>query len=155
MTQDIAPKSTKILPPTRAADRVDKAPRQPRKKSLVKPLEELFTTVGTVVYAVNQADGSAIINGANGLAVSLNTVAKDNAALYKNLERMVTGSAWGSVFIASGAILIPIMANHNLLPFNLPGMEPVGSPEDNTEPSGNIESTAPTSGYPLDDSPAA
>jgi len=153
MTQDIAPSSGKILPPSRSADRVDKPPRATRKKSLVKPLEELFTTVGTVVYAVNQVDGTAIINGANGLAVSLNTVARDNPALYKNLERMVTGSAWGSVFIAAGAIVIPIMANHNLLPFNLPGLIPETEPE---TPSGNIESTAPTSsGYPLDDSPAA
>lgn len=146
MTQDIAPKSTKILPPSRAADRVDSPPRKTRKRSLTKPLEELFTTVGTVVYAVNQVDGEAIISGANGLAVSLNNVAKDNPALYKNLERMVTGSAWGSVFIAAGAIAIPILANHNLLPFTLPSLEPVPA-------SGDIESAAPTSqGYPLDES---
>lgn len=145
MTQDVAPKSAKILPPTRAADRPDKPPRAARKKSLVRPLDELFTTIGTVVYAVNPVDGQAILNGSNNLATALNTVAKDNAQLYKSLERLVTGSAWGAVFIAAGAIAIPIAANHNLLPFNIPGLTPEPTPPT----SDDIESAAPNTG-PLD-----
>lgn len=72
---------------------------------------------------VNQVDGVAILNGAEPLAKALNNVAKDNNVVYKNLERLVTGSAWGAVVMAAGGIVLPIVANHNLLPFQIPGVE--------------------------------
>lgn len=81
-----------------------------------------------MVFVINQADGTAIITGAENLAKALNNVAKDNAAVYRNLERMLTGSAWGSVFVAAGAIALPIAANHNLLPFQIPGLTPETAP---------------------------
>lgn len=134
MTSDIAPKATRIIAPSR-----DRAPRNTvgRKKNLTKPLTEFFTTIGTTVAVFNQADGIAIVKGAERLAEALNGVAKDNAVMYRNLERMLTGSAWGGVFVATGAIALPILANHNLLPFQIPGVE---IPE--TEPA-NVESMPP------------
>lgn len=128
MTSDTAPKSTKIVAPIRGTR--DRAPRATgtRKKNLTKPLTEFFTTIGTMVTVVNHADGVAIINGSERLAESLNMVAKDNPTVYRNLERMLTGSAWGSVFVAAGAIALPIAANHNLLPFQIPGLTPESTP---------------------------
>jgi hypothetical protein len=117
--RDTAPKPVKVTAPKRA----DRKPSTGRKKSLKKPLADLFTNVGTGVALINQADGLAIINGADNLADALNNVAKDNDAVYRNLERMVTGSAWGGVFMALGGILLPIAMNHNLLPFQIPGVE--------------------------------
>lgn len=134
-TRDTAPRSVKIVAPTRSTR--DQAPRAKRKKSLEKPLVEFFTTVGTTLAMVNQADGIAIVQGAERLAAALNNVAKDNATVYRNLERMLTGSAWGGVFIAAGSIALPILANHNLLPFQIPGVQ---IPE--TEPA-NVESVPP------------
>jgi hypothetical protein len=75
------------------------------------------------VSLVNHTDGVAIIEGAEPLAVALNNVARDNDAVYRNLERLVTGSTWGGVFMALGGILLPIAANHNLLPFHI-GVSP-------------------------------
>ncbi len=117
---DTAP--TKIVP----MGRPDRKPRAdagtPRRKSLEKPLNNLITSLGVTVSLVNQTDGQAIIEGSDRLAKSLNELAKENPTVHKNLTRMLTGSAWGSVFIAAGGIAIPILANHNLLPFQfVPG----------------------------------
>jgi hypothetical protein len=90
-----------------------------------------------MVAVINQADGFAIVNGAEDLAKALNNVAKDNPSVYKTLERMLTGSAWGAVIVATGAIVLPIAANHNLLPFAIPG---VTTPE---PAPANIESMPP------------
>lgn len=123
----------------------DRKPRQPggtRRKSLVKPLEEFLTTTGTLVAVLNPNDGAAIVAGAPRLAAALNNVAKDNADVYRALERMLTGSAWGGVIVAAGAIIVPIMANHNLLPFTLPN-GPQWE-EINPEPPANSESMPPT-----------
>lgn len=120
---DIAPKTggVKIVAPART--RTDRAPKTGRKKSLAKPLTEFFTSIGSFVAIANQADGIAIIEGAERLAKALDAVAKDNATVYKNLERMVTGSTWGGVIFAASAIVVPILANHNLLPFQIPGFD--------------------------------
>lgn len=130
--------------------RPDKAPRQTggRKRSLTRPLTDLFVSIGAMVSVVNQVDGQIIIEGAPRLAESLNAVAKDNPAVYKSLERMLTGSAWGGVFMASGAIAIPILANHGLLPFQLPGMEsgdipPADFPVFHPEPESNWTEVTP------------
>lgn len=142
--RDTAPKPerVKITQPKRA----DRKPRanSGRKKSLKKPLEDLITSVGTGVSFVNQTDGIAIIQGAENLAIALNNVAKDNDAVYRNLERMVTGSAWGGVFMALGGILIPIAANHNLLPFAIPGVNaPVDTGAESTPNVPNLGADVP------------
>lgn len=136
MTQDTAPRDTAPKPiKVTAPQRADRKPKTGRKKSLKRPLTDLITSVGTGVAILNQADGIAIINGAEPLADALNNVAKDNDAVYRNLERMVTGSAWGGVFMALGGILLPIAANHNLLPFQIPGVE-VPQPGAESTPTG-------------------
>lgn len=126
MTTDTAPKGVKIAAPSRT----DRKPKTSRKKSLKKPLADLFTNIGTGVMILNKTDGMAIVEGADALADALNRVAQDNDAVYRNLERMVTGSAWGGVIMAVGAIALPIAINHNLLPFDIPGMaNPTDSPQ--------------------------
>jgi len=134
MVSDTAPKGLRIQPPSK-----DKAPRQPsgRKKNLSKPLTEFFMSIGGVVYAFNQVDGQAIMSGAENLANALNEAAKANPALYRNLERLMTGSTYGAVFIAAGAIALPIMANHNLIPFAIPGLTPEETPA-------SVEDTPPS-----------
>ena len=118
--KDAPPRVVKVTAPKRA----DRKPKTgSRRKSLTRPLTDLITAIGTGVSLVNQADGIAIVTGAEPLAKALNNVAKDNATVYRNLERLVTGSAWGAVIMAAGSILVPIAANHDLLPFQIPGME--------------------------------
>lgn len=138
--RDTAPKPVKIAQPQRA----DRKPKTGRKKSLQKPLADLFTSAGTAVAILNQTDGMAIIEGADSLATALNNVAKDNDTVYRNLERMVTGSAWGAVFMAVGGILLPIAANHNLLPFQIPGVTPDTGAESKPETIPNLGATIVT-----------
>lgn len=95
-----------------------------RRKNLKKPLEDLFATIGTTVYAFNQVDGTVILQGAPNLAESLDALAREDERVRRVLERMLTGSAWGGVFMAAGAIVLPIMDNHNLLPVKIPGLTP-------------------------------
>lgn len=135
---DAAPRpvTTKIVAPIRGRDKAPRTSSGSRKKNLTKPLTDFFTSIGGMVAVVNKADGIAIITGAEDLAKALNNVAKDNAVVYRNLERMLTGSAWGSVFVAAGAIALPIAANHNLLPFQIPGLTPEPTPA-------NVESMPP------------
>jgi hypothetical protein len=106
----------------------------------------MFTTVGTVIYAVNAVDGAAIIDGAERLAEALNNAAKTNDTLYRNLERMLTGSTWGGVIVAAGAIALPILANHGLLPFAIPGIDGQAVSENlpQSEPANDLsDSTIP------------
>lgn len=122
MTSDTAPKTDRKPTKVTAPPKTERKPRGGRPKSLKKPLEDLITSAGTTVALFNQVDGIAIVNGATDLATALNNVAKDNPTVHKNLTRLVTGSAWGSVFVAVSAIALPIAANHNLLPFQIPGV---------------------------------
>lgn len=106
-----------------------------RQKNLTQPLEELFTTIGTVVMVANEADGLAIIQGTPRLANSLNELAKQNPAVRKNIERLLAGSAWSGVLASVGAIALPIMANHNLLPVELPNFMMPDIPKDSPDGS--------------------
>lgn len=130
-SRDAPPQSVKIIAPTRQTG--DRVPRASRKRSLVKPLTEFFASIGATVYLVNTADGTVIVKGAERLAKSLDNLAKENATVYRNLERMLTGSAWGGVVIAAGAMALPILANHDLLPFHIPGVEAPESDPANIE----------------------
>lgn len=148
MTAETIPDRPPVTGPTRivAPTRRDRQPRTggTRRKTLTKPLTEFFTTIGTVVSIANRVDGLAIIGGAERLAEALNAVAKDNPVVYRNLERMLTGSNWAGVIVASGAIVLPILANHHLLPFTIPGL----MPDDTQSAMGGISDEIPDIGEP-------
>lgn len=139
---DIAPAPVRIIPQGKA----DRKPRTDtgttRRKSLEKPLANLFASLGSTVYILNRADGQAIIEGSDRLAKALNELAKENPAVHKTLSRMLTGSAWGGVFIAAGGIVVPILANHNLMPFQF-------STEQPTPNGANSGGTIPDIGPPI------
>lgn len=99
----------------------DKTPSQARKKTkgtreLQQSLEVFFSSVGIAVTMANQQDGAAIINGTPGLASALANTAENNPKLRKMLENMTTGFAYSELIAASAVIIVPILANHNLLP---------------------------------------
>jgi hypothetical protein len=76
------------------------------------------------IYVVNQYDGKVVIQGSPRLAASLADVAESNAAIREALEKFVTAGTWAGVVGAGVAIAIPIMANHHLLPIDIPGFGP-------------------------------
>lgn len=87
----------------------------------------ILTGAGIAVLAFNEADGTAIIEGAPALAESLAKVAEKNRRVAKALDSLTETSDWAAVAMAAGAIVVPIVRNH------LPSGEP--EPEVEVEPA--------------------
>lgn len=93
-----------------------------------------------------QYDGSIIIEGAERLAGALDKAALESPALRRTLEMLVTTSAWGELAMAAGAILLPIAANHGVIP--PAAAQLVGAPEPPARPAPTVP--PPGSWNPLD-----
>ncbi len=99
----------------------DKVPSQARRKGkatreLQQDVETFLTSLGIAVTMANANDGAAIINGTPGLASALANIAERNPKVRAVLESMTQGFAYSELVTASAVIIIPIMANHGLLP---------------------------------------
>lgn len=87
-----------------------------KRQSLKQPLTDALTSLGVAVQLVNGYDGARIVAGAPQLAEALDELAKQDAAVHRALQRILTGSSWGGVVIAAMSIAVPIAANHQLIP---------------------------------------
>lgn len=105
----------------------DSAPKRPNQKAptnknwskaveVEKALNTYLNTIGAGVSFVNENDGVAILNGSETLASELVELARNDRTYRTYLEWFTKPGKYGGVLIASGAIVIPILANHNLLP---------------------------------------
>lgn len=120
--KDTAPKSsgrgTKAEPKTPAY----------RQGVIAKGFTKIYGTVGLAVFAFDQHCGQAILESAEGMANSLDTLAKDNPAVRRVLSRMITTSAWSEVIVAHAPLVMAIAGHH------VPVIrELLGSPKDSTE----------------------
>ncbi len=107
-----------------AGDRGTDRPRRERKQrplrevpplprgGLVKPLTDLYTGVGTMVYAFDPICGQAVIQAAPECAKALNDLAKQNDAVRRVLVQFLETSAWGLVMVAHAPILIAVAMHH-------------------------------------------
>lgn len=84
-------------------------------------LEE-FLAAATLPFAIAGDDYSAQIIALRSpaLAKSLAELARENRAVARILNRIMEGSAWGGVAIASLSIILPICQHHGLIPGNDP-----------------------------------
>jgi len=82
-------------------------------------LARQFTLVGMFVLPFNEYDGTVIIKGTPALAKSIADLCEKNPSVRKNVERLLVTGTYGELVIAAGAIAIPIMANHGLMPSGL------------------------------------
>jgi hypothetical protein len=108
------------------APRPDKAPGRPpaSKTKLAPKLEELFSAGAAVglMYAMARSDerlaydAQRALEGAERLALALDKAAQESPALRRALDMLVTTSAWGELGMALGSIVLPILANHGMLP---------------------------------------
>ncbi len=142
-----------------AKDKKPRAPRNRTPKSTVKlkeGLTDLFIQGGALVYVFNQPDGNAIMQGSERLAGSLETLAKENPAIRKALEKMLKGSAWGGVVLASASIALPIAVNHGLIPQELAGIMSLATQEQEPGKPETAEQVfdIPPTGTPLAEIPA-
>jgi len=75
---------------------------------LVKPLRDLYVTVGTLVLPFNQAVGTAFIQNAEACARSLDNAAKTDKQIRRVLMLLITGSVWGEVIVAHMPIMMAL-----------------------------------------------
>lgn len=84
--------------------------------NLDRRLTDLFTMVGAATFAVNPADGMAIMQNAEPIAKALHELAKENAQVRRVLLAMLNTSAWGGVVMAVTPLALAIAGNHGMLP---------------------------------------
>lgn len=125
---------------------VERAPKPATASGRAAPLagrlQEAIGGIGIFVALVNEVDGLAIIEGAERLSLALDKAARQSPSLKRTLEAVLTGSVWAEVAFASGAIIVPIAVNHNLLP----AMESLGwqAPSPNGDTSSERDSSSET-----------
>lgn len=103
--KDTAPKSGRSV----KAD-----PKTPvyRQGVIAKGFTKIYGSVGMGVFAFDQDCGRAILENAEAMANSLDTLAKDNPAVRRVLSRMLTTSAWSEVIIAHAPLVMAIATHH-------------------------------------------
>lgn len=89
-------------------------------------LESLIALVGFQVWLLNAYDGERIMEGSDKLAGALHQLAKDNAAVRRALQVLLTTSSWGALASALAPIVVPIAENHGMLKAGAHSM--VGAP---------------------------
>lgn len=74
---------------------------------------------------VNPADGKVIAEGGPAVIHELVELAKTDAKFRKPLEMLATPGKYGPLGLALMGVIVPIMANHGLLPqFEISGLTP-------------------------------
>lgn len=125
--------STPPPEPPLADDAAPRGPGRPRgsRSALAPRIADALTGLALPVALVNQADALAIVEHAEPIAYALDRLAKENPAVKRVLERLLTSSAWGGVIVAVLPLVIAIAGNHGMLPGKGPqppsGPDPVGA----------------------------
>lgn len=102
--------------PSPANDAAPTSPRPPRGVSLERRLEEFITAGGAMLLIVNARDGQAVIAGAPSQARALGALAKENPAVKRALEKLLTVSVYGQLLAAFAPTVLTIAANHGAVP---------------------------------------
>jgi len=85
----------------------------PRRQGMfVKPLTNLYTSIGIGLMAVDQQCGETVIKSAEQCAKSLDDLAYQNESVRRALYALIQTSAAGAVVIAHMPILVSVMLHH-------------------------------------------
>lgn len=79
-------------------------------------LTRYFNILGAGVQFVNEYDGTVITTGGPAIAHELVELAKTDKKLRERLEFLTKPGKYGPLSLAIASVVLPIMANHNLLP---------------------------------------
>lgn len=83
-------------------------------RDLEKRLTEFFQSFSLIFLMSGDGHCATVIaEGAEPLAHAWTNLAKESPGVRKALNRMMTGSAWGEVVMASMAVVIPIAQHHS------------------------------------------
>lgn len=98
--------------PTRARTVKAKPAIPNRKGQFIKPLTEIYTTVGMIVYVRDQVCGTAFIESAPRCAETLDDLAHRNEVVRRILHNLVTTSEMGAVLMAHLPIILAVGMHH-------------------------------------------
>ena len=150
-----------VDPPPKGTTKKERTAR-PRRESRatvrVKPLEtRLLEFFGEIKlheetqtpYLTGLAGGIGIFNPADGQVIAMNSpnmakawanLADQNERVRRYLEYLLSGGAWGEVFVATTPVIFAIAMNHGMVPSSLFGPFEVaddgGVPQDGTGSQG-------------------
>lgn len=107
-----------------AGDKPPKRPHQPtvtvkgwsRAAEIEGVLFKYLQGISLGVSFLNDVDGQIISNGAADLAHELVELGKVDRRMRSMLESIAAPGKYGGLILASGAIIVPIAINHNLIP---------------------------------------
>ena len=116
--------------PLEAAAKKDKAPRKPRAAAKPRARRKAFDPVKFVGENIDTAaaflllasdprlvlDGELLQAKRDAIAEAVGTVAKENPSVLRTLERLATASTYGALAAVLVSVVLPIAANHGLLP---------------------------------------
>lgn len=87
-------------------------PPKPREGSLVKPLTDLYVTVGLTLAPFDPVCSTAVLTNAEECARRLEALARENESVRRIILAMVQTSAWGGVIAAHLPIIAMVMTHH-------------------------------------------
>lgn len=87
-------------------------PPKPRTGQLVKPLTDLYVTIGTIMMPFDSVCGGAIIASAPKCAEAVENLARENPAIRRAVLALVETSVWGQVIAAHAPIFVAIAVHH-------------------------------------------
>lgn len=107
-----------------ASDRSGNAPKGTRtrrsgwaeKEAVRASLTQFVTFAGAGLSVINKADGQIIANGGPNIVNALVDLAEDDKNIRKYLNFAAKPGKYGPLTLAVLGVVIPVMANHNLLP---------------------------------------
>jgi hypothetical protein len=85
---------------------------KPRSGSLVKPLTDLYTSIGVMLAPFDPACSVSVIENAESCAIALENLARENEAVRRAILALTQTSAWGGVLIAHMPILLMVITHH-------------------------------------------
>lgn len=94
------------------ADKVKPETPKVRNGALVKPLTEMYTSVGLMLAPFDPACSIVFVENAKRCAESLDALARENDAVRRALLALTQTSAWGGVMIAHLPLLLVVMSHH-------------------------------------------
>lgn len=137
-TDEGTPKPTATGPRARKDAAPKRGPGRPPKPDLGKKVAELVESIGTALTGAAMISGSkqtaydaaVLLERADDVGEMMGQLAKENPAIARSLERLFTVSGWGKVSMTLAAVVLPIAANHGMMPPILaaPFFPSVGAP---------------------------
>lgn len=94
-----------------------------------------YTGLAGAIFFMDQTDAFTVAMHSANVAHAWAMLAEENAKVKLILERALSGGAWGQAILATLAMLLPIAANHGLIPGSI--LSPLASQRSEASQNGS------------------